>query len=194
MFGEWYIWIHKSHHYIYALADLSQKLRLCWNDCWSVQEQFLFLSVAVNNRLFVLILICCLAVVVFITPIDSCSAAATGPAPLTLQSRLAQESVVVWRSPRSLSTEPSHDFRFHPRKCLGAPKTGSLESWYQCGKALGQVLMQCSVYCRLHLKVSLQMLTHIYLKSSNAVSIKSTPLWHFHQRKRRWNNQTSTSA
>ncbi len=54
-------------------------------------------------------------VVVFITPAGRRSGAAAGPASLTLQSGLAQESVVVRGSPRSLPSDPSHVAIFHSK-------------------------------------------------------------------------------
>lgn len=52
-------------------------------------------------------------VAVFITPACRQPGAAAGPASLALQAGLAQESVVVWGSPRSLPSDPSHSTCFH---------------------------------------------------------------------------------
>lgn len=56
---------------------------------------------------------CEAAAVVLFTPTGRRPGAAAGPASLTLQSGLAQESVVVRGSPRALPGDPSHGSSFH---------------------------------------------------------------------------------
>lgn len=110
---------------------------------------------------------CFLAVVVvFITPAGRRSGAAAGPASLTLQSGLAQESVVVRGSPGSLPSDPSHDACFHSeaeptaRHLSERLETSPLESGISADKLPGKVLMEYNcVYLKLHFKVLLQTLS-----------------------------------
>lgn len=85
-----------------------------------------------------------LAVVVFITPAGRRPGAAAWPAPLTLQSGFAQESVVVWGSPRSLPCNSSHGVISHSEsdtKNMNSTKIQVLLRCYQRRKMWGEVFM-----------------------------------------------------
>lgn len=86
-------------------------------------------------------------VVVFITPAGRRPGAAAGPASLTLQSRLAQESVVVRGSARSLPSDPCHGASFHSQAhqqqdiSAAALKTSPLQSGISPDKLQAKVLV-----------------------------------------------------
>lgn len=112
------------------------------------------------------------AVIVVITPAGRGPVAAARPASLTLQSRLAQESVVVRGSPRALPSDPSHGANNSK-----ISQTQVLLNLVSVQINSGKVLMQFG------LSHTLMRSPHFY--SSTVDCVKSTPLG---------NHQTSTSS